>query len=181
MKTGKTCIECKKGLFLGDITPSLLEAAVDEKWFDDHDTNRLLGFGKGVGGSVEFRKGFQDFIHGSDNVTPMGVYYRGKPLGICGIQVVSNKHRTGKLYIFLPRHNRLYNASRSAVFALCDTFFESGGYRLEVEILRINKAAVSFFRKFGFTQETIKKSSFWMEKNVYDTVSLRLLRSDWRK
>ena len=81
MMSGENYIEPRKGLFLGDITKSLLETAVKEKWFDNGEINRVLGFGKGVGGCVEFKERFQEFIHGENDTTPMGIYLYGRLLG----------------------------------------------------------------------------------------------------
>ena len=178
MKTGNI-LTGRRSVFLGAITSDLLTEAVESQWFDNEEDNRLLGFGKGITGTVESRRRFQNFIEGSDTFIPQGIYLHGKPVGICGVNVDSNKHKTGTITIYVPPKNRHYKVSTTSILALCDTFFNSGGYRLEVQVLRINKLAIDFFRKYGFTQESIKKSSHWMDNNVYDEVILRMLRKDW--
>jgi len=54
-------------------------------------------------------------------------------------------------------------------------------YRIQVDILRINKVGLQFLRDRGFTWESTKKSAYWMDKNVFDVAHLRLLRPDWNK
>ena len=64
---------------------------------------------------------------------------------------------------------------------IIDKLFHEGVYRIEVEPLRINKRVVKLLRHYGFTQEGIKKSAFWMDGNDYDIVMMRLLKREWNR
>lgn len=58
--------------------------------------------------------------------------------------------------------------------------FRDGVYRVEAEVLSINKPAVRVLQHFGFHRESRLTSAWSMDNNEYDLIMLRLLRKDWK-
>jgi RimJ/RimL family protein N-acetyltransferase len=157
-------------------------AAVDKGWFKDGKDLRLMGYGKGLGGRVEATKHLKDAIERQDaNSRVIGVYQDGLPVGFCWMEYLGDRHKTVKMHAFIAPEARGKWAFHIALVELLDKLFSEGVYRVEVEPLRINKRMIRLLRHYGFKQEGIKRSAYWMDGNDYDMVMMRLLKREWMK
>ena len=157
-------------------------AAVDNGWFSHSEDTRLTGYGKGMAGQLlatEHLMGALD--QQGDNSRVVGVYQNGLPVGMFWLEYLGEKRKSVTLHCFICQEARGKWAFHVAGVELIDRLFKEGVYRIEVEPLKINKRIVKLLRHYGFKQEGIKRSAFWMDGNDYDTVMMRLLRREWKK
>jgi hypothetical protein len=145
--------------------------------------NRLMGFGKGEGGCVKATEGLSDALKMNDgeNFRLIGVYRGSEPMGLFWVYYLGDETRTAKIHVTASNKPGMKQAFHKAGLNVINQLFENGVYRVEAEPLRINKRMVGLLRHYGFKQEGIKRSAFWMNNNDYDTVLLRMLRREWKR
>ena len=166
---------------LGPAAPACV-AALDEGWYKDDTCNRLLGYGKGTHGQTEAAAELGNALESNDpNLKMLGVYQDGKPVGLFWVTYEGDKKRTAQIHVTLAPDARGQWVFHHAGTELLNRLFANGVYRVEAEPLRINKRMVKLLRHYGFKQEGIKRSAFWMDNNDYDTVLLRMLRREWKR
>jgi RimJ/RimL family protein N-acetyltransferase len=157
-------------------------AAVDEGWFDDQRDNRLMGHGKGELGHMKAAEHLRDALANNDpSVRLLGIYSGTSPMGLFWIVYKGDNKRTAEIHATLPHKTGRDRVVHGAFVKVMDQLFSNGVYRVEVEPLRINRSMVKLLRHYGFKQEGIKRSAFWMDNNDYDTVLLRMLRREWTR
>ena len=157
-------------------------AAVDEGWFDDENHNRLMGHGKGELGHMKAAEHLADALQSNDpSVRLMGIYCGTDPVGLFWVEYKGAAKRTAEIHATLSSKPGVRRAFHCAGIDIINRLFSNGVYRIEAEPLRINRAMVKLLRHYGFKQEGIKRSAFWMDNNDYDTVLLRMLRREWTR
>ena len=155
---------------------------MDKGWFADSDDTRLTGYGKGEVGRLLATKHLRQALESqSGNSRVIGVYQDGIPAGMFWVEYLGEKKKTVTIHCFICPTARGKWAFHVAGSELVNKLFSEGVYRIEVEPLKINKKIIKLLRHYGFTQEGIKRSSFWMDGNDYDTVMMRLLKREWKK
>jgi GNAT superfamily N-acetyltransferase len=170
------------GLAIGPATSELGSAAVDSGWLDDETENRQQGFGKGYDGRCEAREALAQVWDREDseqNFGLIGVYQESEPVGFVAVDLKDDKTKVADLYVFIAPEQRRQGIGTEILDYMLSTIYNAGYYRVEVDILRINKGGVSFLRENGFTWESTKKAALWMDNNVYDVAHLRMLRPAW--
>lgn len=166
---------------LGPPEPAVL-AALDEGWNTDETCNRMQGYGKGASGQWGATHDLGECLGSDDpNLKMVGIYRDDKPVGLFWVVYEGDKKRTVQLHINISPKARGQWVFEHAGRELMAKLFDNGVYRVEVEPLRINKRMVKLLRHYGFKQEGIKRSAFWMDNNDYDTVLLRMLRREWKR
>ena len=60
-------------------------------------------------------------------------------------------------------------------------FEEMNLHRLSANIPAYNTAALAFFQKFGFVEEIRRRQALQLDGQVWDAISLGLLRAEWQK
>jgi len=172
-----------EGLTLGPVTEKLTRAASTEGWLDDEAENRQQGYGKGFEGREHARMGLLNLLE-RENLDSdfglIGVYLSENPVGFVGIDLIT-EHKIADIYFYIAPKSRRKGLGSAVLNFILNKVFDGGMYRVQIDILRINKGGLQFLRGFGFTWESTKKSAYWMDKNVYDVAHLRLLRPDWTK
>ena len=170
----------RKDIYLSPVNKELLKASVEDGWFDCSESNWKLGYGRGVSGAIAFRNQFlRDLDRDDKDVKVIGIYKNLTPIGYATVSPKSDLHKVVDLDIFLAKDFRGKTFAPTILDKLLSSIFKAGAYRVEVETLKINREAVKWLRHSGFTQEAIRRSSHWMENNVFDRVVLRLLRSEY--
>lgn len=172
-----------EGLELGPVTEKFGCAVSEEGWLDDETENRQQGYGKGFEGREHARLGLLNLIEREDLESDfglIGVYLEGDPVGFVGIDLVP-EHKIADIYFYIAPKSRGKGVGTAVLNYLLNRVYDGGMYRVQIDILRINKSGLKFLRDYGFTWESTKKSAYWMDKNVYDVAHLRLLRPDWMK
>ena len=170
-------------LELGPIDNSLTARAVDEGWFDNEVENRKQGFGSGDNGRLLARKGLLQILS-KDKENPatnmLGVYQADDPVGYVVLDQHREPFRTVDLFVYLVPSVRGKGLFQAILDSLLGPLFKARDvYRVQCEVMRINKPAIKALRQWGFIQESVKKGTRWMDGNVYDTVMLRMLRPEF--
>jgi len=161
---------------------AVARAAVDGEWFANSDDTRMTGYGKGMVGRVKATEGLRDALaRQGSHFKVLGVYQDGLPVGLFWVEYKGDVRKAVKLHCFIGPKARGKGAFYVAGAGLLDLFFSQGIYRIEAEPLRINKRMIQLLRHYGFKQEGIKRSAYWMDGNDYDTVMMRLLKREWKK
>lgn len=158
-------------------------AAVDKGWFKSgNDDMRLMGFGRGQLGQYMATESLHRALKSNDpNFRALGVYLDGLPVGMFWLEYKGDRKRAVEMHCFVAPEARGKWAFHYAGVELLNELFDNGIYRVEVEPLRINKRLIKLLRHYGFKQEGIRRSAFWMDGNDYDTVMLRMLKREWAK
>lgn len=162
---------------LGAVWPAVRKAA-EEGWFDDEAVNYLLGFGKGYVGRDRAR----DFLEGLlQDPGAVGVFVRTTPVGIFRMVHLEPASKTARLWCFIAPEWRGKNVFPTAGHEVMERLYRQGVMRVEVEVLSMNKAVIQMLRKFGFTQEGIRRCAHWVGQKSYHLVHLRMLRKKWKE
>lgn len=169
---------------LSPVNTELRNAVADDGWFKNEETNWVLGFGRGLIGTALFTEAFKGFIKkDGEKFSLQGIYRGDTPIGFCCITFLPGETRTAEILMFLaPEYRGKFGLAATAMTkVLHQVFSNKSVFRVQIDLLSINKKAISFLRKFGFTQEGIRKSAFWMGVNGFNIVTLRILRPEWRR
>lgn len=170
----------RKDVVLAPVTKGLKNAVVQNKWFYDIESNWKLGFGKGLVGVDAFAKRFKSQLEQKDNVYILGVYFKNTPAGFVSIM---REERTAKLFFYIaPEYRGVFNLANTALYwCVKGLFTKTNIFRIQIDLLSINKEAKQFLRNFGFKQEGIQKSSYWMGVNSFNTVILAMLKPEFHR
>ena len=171
----------KSDVFLGP--PELAaKACVDEGWYDDTDANRMMGYGKGNVGCTKAIVALADGLENTDpSLKILGIYRGTEPMGLMFVVYKGDDKRTAEIHVTFSQKVGVKRALHCAFVDTINKLFSNGVYRIEAEPHRINRPMVKTLRHYGFKQEGIKRSAFWMDNNDYDTVLLRMLRREWTR
>ena len=169
-------------LELGPITNQTTEVALAQGWFDDEVENRKQGFGKGDQGRLLARKGLLQVLSRDKeipNTHMLGITIGVEPVGYVTLEAQPAPFRTVDVFVYLVPSVRGKGYFKQVLDSLLGPLFQARDvYRVEVEVMRINKSAIKALRQYGFVQESVKKGTRWMDGNVYDSVMLRILRPE---
>ena len=171
------------GLTIGQVADGFVSAALEQGWLDDELANRQQGFGKGSDGRVLARDGLLELLKREDEDERfglVGVFVQGEPAGLIAVEL-TKAHRTVDMHIFIAPENRGFGYGTALLNYFLEQFFANNLYRVQGDILCINKEAIRFARKNGFTWESSKKSAYWMDNDVYDVAHMRMLRPKWKE
>ena len=172
-----------KGLKIGPVSEDLPKAAAKQGWLEDPTEVRNQGFGKGDLGRASALEGLLNMFerNGVDSdFGVFGVYSYSHPAGFAAVEI-NPDHKLADIYIYVAPDYRRSGIGSAVLRYLLEVLYSNGIYRVECEVLKLNKGAVEFLRDQGFTWESTRKSAYWMDNNVFDVVHLRLLRSAWSK
>jgi len=174
-------IEQVPGLVIGAFNEQLRHVAVEDGWLSDETENRQQGFGKGYDGRVLAHEGFVSIIERADdeeNFGLIGVYLSQKPVGFVVVDMTP-QHKLADFYVYIAPKSRRLGLGTAVLKHMVGILYDNGIYRIQVDLLRINKIGVQFLRDLGFTWESTKKSVFWMDNNVFDVAHMRVLKPAW--
>lgn len=162
---------------LGAVWPAI-RAAVDDGWFDDEDTNYLLGFGHGYVGRDKARSLLEELLA---DPGAMGIFRRATPVGLVRVVRLEPESRTARVWMFVAPEYRGKLVFPSAGREVMERLFADGIMRVEVEVLSMNRVVVKMLRKAGFTQEAIRRCAHWVGSQAYNVVHLRMLKKKWKE
>jgi len=172
----------RQDVALGPVDDALRAALVEEGWLEDSETNRLLGYGKGLPGIVALQEQVVGAIQGENGSGSLGIYRGGEPVGLIVLVQAPAPRRSVRFTMLMPAKVRGRGIAPTALALLCDRVLVAArAYRLEAELLAGNKAAIKWLRHEGFTQEGFHKHSWWSDDSPHSTVLLRMLAPQWRR
>lgn len=168
---------------LGPVTDRLRAAMVEQRWLEDPETNRLLGYGRGLPGIVALKEQVAEAIVGDGPTAALGVYCAGDPVGLVLLVQAPGPRRAVRFVMLLaPAARGRFNVAPSALTLLCERILQSTRiYRLETEVLDSNKRAIRWLKHEGLAQEGFRKHSWWSDGDPHSTVSFRMLAPQWRR
>lgn len=169
----------REDVVLAPVTPGLKNAVTKESWLHDSESNWKLGFGRGVVGVDVFVQTFREYVDNEDdNFGLLGIYYKRQPVGFAAFTVID---RAADLFFYIaPEYRNTFGVASTALYWCLEGIFNYNNItRVQIELLSINKEAISFLRKFGFKQEGIKKSAYWMGVNSFNIVMLAMLKHEF--
>jgi RimJ/RimL family protein N-acetyltransferase len=153
------------------------QVCIEERWLEDP---KMLGFGAGMPGELVATEALMGALNMNGPLNQLlGIYDGAIPCGLVWVQYLGDAKKTATGHILISPKYRGRFIFEKSLSMLIDKLFKGGVYRIELEPLKINKRVIKLLRHYGFKQEGIKKSSFWMDDNCYDQVTLRMLRKDW--
>jgi len=164
---------------LGQITNDLINSVIDDKWLHDEQSNRRSGFGLGNDGRVLAYKAFKLVV--TERITATGIYRRGEPVGFMVWVPRSFDGRRVSIHMHIAPEAQGYGVGPAAMHQWLGVAFADGVYRVEAEVLHINRPAVRALEHYGFHREARLTSAWWMDNNFYDLILLRMLRKDWKR
>lgn len=171
------------GLTIGAVSDRVSRAAADEHWLEDETEVRNQGFGKGPEGRIYAIEGLLGVFERNaidQDFGCLGIFVNEHPVGFAAIDL-NPDHKLADVYLYVAPSSRRKGIGSAVLRYLMDLLYSNGTYRVEIEVLKMNKGAVDFLREFGFTWESTRKSAYWMDKNVFDVAHLRMLRSSWNE
>lgn len=171
----------RKDVVLAPVTKGLKNTVVDDGWLHDLDANWKMGFGRGTVGVDSFVTTFKESLENKqDNFSIFGIYKSRKPVGFVCITYIG---RTADILFYIaPEYRKVFGVAYTAMFWTANGIFKTSDvFRIQIELLSINKEAITFLRKFGFKQEGIKKSAYWMGVNSFNVVVLALLKPEFSR
>ena len=133
----------------------------------------------GGAGAVVSDGGFRLLVEGA-GVLATGIYRRGVPAGFLAWTPRSFDGRRVFVHMHLAPEAQGYGVGASAMYQWLSTAYKDGVYRVEAEVLAINKPVVRGLQHLGFHRESRLTSAWSMDNNEYDLIMLRLLRKDWK-
>ena len=163
-------------LYLAPPDSRLTDAVASEGWLDDEEANLDMGYGAGEGGVSRAYRGFLDAL---DAKVLFGIMRGNDPVGF----VLLKKPEAGLAQFHgcvAPRFRRTALSAR-AIEAVERTTLGNGTFRLETEVLTRNKRAIRLLKGLRFRPEGVHKARHLMDGKRENTVTLRLLRSEWRR
>ena len=172
-----------EGLTIGPVTADLSRAAAEDHWLEDETENRQQGFGKGPAGRAAAIEGLlATFERNSteEDFGVLGAYFNGQPIGFAAIELNPDQRLTD-VYLYVAPAHRRQGIGTAVLSHLLELLYSNRTYRVEIEVLKMNKGAIEFLRKNGFTWESTKKAAYWMDKDVFDVAHLRMLRPAWNE
>lgn len=170
---------------LGKVLPVLIDDFV-ETWDLNAQDMWVMGFGKDVVGRLAFIREFKRLLkrgESEEDFSLLGIYQgeTNLPVGYLSVSYMGDLTRTAEIFIYIAPRFRRQGYGSEGLKVLLEDLFKSKIHRAELQLLSINDGAVQFFRDFGFTQEGIKRASYWMGINSFDVKLLRMLKPEWKK
>ena len=164
------------GLYLAPPDSRLTDAVAVEGWLDDEVANQDMGYGSGEKGA---QRAYEGFLGALESKSLYGIFRDGEPMAF----VVLTKCGNGLEQfhgLVAPRYRRTIWAAR-VIQAIERSTLGNGTYRLETEVLTRNERAVRLLKGLGFRPEGVHKARHLMDGKRENTVSLRMLRTEWRR
>jgi RimJ/RimL family protein N-acetyltransferase len=162
---------------IGKVRPDLVQASRNG-WFDDSDEMFFMGFGSGEGGSMVAKATWVHALENEDSVRPLGIYLGEAPVGYVLFSPDAPRKIMG-VTLWIHPDSRGKGVGTTALSEVCGALFSRGVYRVETEVLRHDRRACAFLRRFGMKQEAYRIRSLWIDNKPYDTTMYRVLFPDW--
>jgi len=159
----------------------LRRVAIEDGWFADQDGNRVMGWGKDVGGQVRALEWFAEASHNG----MLGIYSDSAPLG--WLAVHEDGERAAKMEVFVAPERRRQGVGTEAVKLTLKKLFgrnrKQGLLRISLRVMSDNFPAIKFFTKppLGFRSEGKLWSSTIVDGEPRDEVILAITRGLYRK
>ncbi len=104
----------------------------------------------------------------------------GAPVGRCALMHEDALARTAEVGIGLVASARGRGIGTEALRQLAEfAFVRRNLRRLHLTVIASNVAAISAYRKVGFTDEGRRREACWVRGHYEDEVLMALLRTDW--
>lgn len=172
---------------IAPVTDALRLAAIKNGWFRNDITNRLRGFGRGPAGiaaALEAHVELLSRIDGGDtSVSIVGIYRDYEPIGYFSAIYLGDHRRTVQIdLVFEDEAGADLREASGALEDLLDAIFTETGrvvFRVQAETISSRKKWRSFLKMNGFSEESRHEKAYWIGREGYDTVLLKVLRPQW--
>lgn len=109
---------------------------------------------------------------------------QGGIIGAVVLQKINKKHETGKLVIMFEKNEHcqvkdLFNEVVDLVLKY--VFINLNLLRVEVEILDSNLNLKQSFEKYGFLEEGLLRSKYYLNEKRYDVFVMSMLKVEWER
>ena len=105
--------------------------------------------------------------------------YMGRPLGIISFNDIDLINGNSAWAFYASPEAPKGTGSRMEFVALEYAFLQMKLNRLYCEVLDFNQPVVSMHKKFGFTEEGVKRKHHKMDDGFHDIVCLGILADEW--
>jgi len=171
-------------LYLAPPTSTLTDAVANEEgpngvrgWLSDDLANQDMGYGSGENGALRAYEGFLGAFEGQ---SLMGVYRDDEvPVGFVILTDLPAAQVAQFHGLVAPKYRKTIYAAR-LIQAVEKATLGNGTYRLETEVLTRNHRAIRLLKGLGFKPEGAHKDRHLMDGKRETTVTLRLLKKEWR-
>ena len=170
------------------------DAAVESKWTHDSQYLRLIAASPALPASPERIKkkyeALEKTVEESKNTFHFAIRLRSdipdqndRLLGFARLEWVEWTHGNASLRLAIgsPDDRRKGYGREALALLLRFAFEEMNLHRLSANIPAYNTAALAFFQKFGFVDEIRRRQALQLDGQVWDAISLGLLRAEWQK
>jgi RimJ/RimL family protein N-acetyltransferase len=164
--------------------PELWSAIADEDWLGEEQENRKQGFGAGPRGQLTGLETLLDLAErakGNPELQVLAIKDGATNVGFVSVEDLGERMKTAEMYVFIAPQYRRQGAFTYVVNEIVPALYKGGLYRVQGDVLRINREAITAARALGFTWESTKRQGLWMNEHPYDVATLRMLRADWKK
>jgi len=120
----------------------------------------------------------QRWIGNIQNLIPLVAEYDNKIVGYASIYKFSHQRRKGVSDLVIYLHQDFHNVRLGTIMMekLLQLARKERVHKIELGVVKDNKAAISLYKKFGFKNEGVSKSSFFGSDGKYhDMVHMGLI------
>jgi RimJ/RimL family protein N-acetyltransferase len=176
----------EEGYHIVQAPPELWSDLLDKGWFDHERENRKQGFGEGADGRLHGLSLMLDLAKRSQDNPDLEVFSirpngTKTNVGFVAAESLGEQYKTAQLFVYVEPEHRKSGIFRFVVEGFLEALFRSGIYRVQGDVLRINREAITAARALGFTWESTRKQGMWMDGHPHDVATLRILKADWKK
>lgn len=175
----------QEGYHIVQAPPELWSDLLDKGWFDHERENRKQGFGEGAEGRLYGLSLMLDLAKRSQDNPDLEVFAvrneASTNVGFVAAESLGDQYKAAELFVYVDPEHRRSGAFRFVVDGFLEALFRSGIYRVQGDVLRINREAITAARALGFTWESTRRQGVWMDGHPHDVATLRILKADWKK
>ena len=162
-------------LHLAPPNERLTAAVATEGWLDDERSNQDAGYGSGEIGA---QRAYEGFVEAYEGGSLFGVFRGEEPVGF--VVLTKPGKRLAQFHGVLAPRFRGTVLSGRLVDAVAGATLGNGTYRLETEVLTRNQRVLRLLKGMGFVAEGAHKGRHEMDGRRETTMTLRMLRSEWK-
>jgi len=110
-----------------------------------------------------------------------GIFLENDPVGIVSLHDIDYVNSNAKFAIYLsdPKNNNKGIGFKATSILLDFAFNAMGLQRIELEVLASNKNGIHLYKKIGFEDEGIKRSSYFFDGRYVDVHIMSILKNEF--
>jgi RimJ/RimL family protein N-acetyltransferase len=151
-------------------------------WMNDPDVTRTLRFYRPMNREAE--EAFLDHIYKSETDLVLGITVKqdDRLIGLTGLHQMDFKNRHASFGITIGEKGEWGKGYGTEATALMvrHAFGTLNLNRVWLHVYECNGPAIQIYEKIGFRREGVLRQEHYREGRYWDTISMALLREDWR-